>query len=49
VAGSYIQHNPLFPDGLDGIMAYIKQAERIPSEVKRRAIDGNLAFVNVRY
>jgi hypothetical protein len=26
VSGPYIQHNPLFPNGLDGIMAYIKQA-----------------------
>jgi predicted SnoaL-like aldol condensation-catalyzing enzyme len=49
VAGPYIQHNPLFPNGLDGIMSYIKQAERIPCEVKRVAIDGDLAFVHVRY
>ena len=49
VSGPYIQHNPLFPNGLDGIMGYIKQAGRIPCEVKRIAIDGNLAFVHVRY
>jgi len=49
VSGPYIQHNPLFPNGLDGIMGYIKQAGRIPSEVKRIAIDGDLAFVHVRY
>jgi predicted SnoaL-like aldol condensation-catalyzing enzyme len=49
VSGPYIQHNPLFPNGLDGIMAYIKQAGRIPCEVKRIAIDGDLAFVHVRY
>ena len=49
VAGPYIQHNPLFPNGLDGIMGYIKQAGRIPCEVKRIAIDGDLAFVHVRY
>src|SRR5260370_33706318 len=49
VSGPYIQHNPLFPDGLDGIMGYIKQAGRIPCEVKRVAIDGDLAFVHVRY
>jgi len=28
VSGPYIQHNPLFPNGLDGIIAYIKQAGR---------------------
>ncbi|WP_181448446.1 hypothetical protein [Paraburkholderia phytofirmans] len=49
VSGPYIQHNPLFPDGLDGILGYIKQAGRIPCEVKRIAIDGDLAFVHVRY
>ena len=49
VSGPYIQHNPLFPNGLDGIMDYIKQAGRIPCEVKRIAIDGDLAFVQVRY
>jgi predicted SnoaL-like aldol condensation-catalyzing enzyme len=49
VSGPYIQHNPLFPNGLDGIMGYIKNAGRIPCEVKRVAIDGDLAFVHVRY
>jgi predicted SnoaL-like aldol condensation-catalyzing enzyme len=49
VSGPYIQHNPLFPDGLDVILGYIKQAGRIPCEVKRIAIDGDLAFVHVRY
>jgi predicted SnoaL-like aldol condensation-catalyzing enzyme len=49
VSGPYIQHNPLFPNGLDGIMGFIKQAGRISCEVKRIAIDGELAFVHVRY
>jgi predicted SnoaL-like aldol condensation-catalyzing enzyme len=49
VSGPYIQHNPPFPNGLDGIMAYIKQAGSIPCEVKRVAIDGDLAFVHLRY
>ena len=49
VSGPYIQHNPLFPNGLDGIMAYIKQAGSIPCEVKRIAIDGDMAFIHVRY
>jgi predicted SnoaL-like aldol condensation-catalyzing enzyme len=49
VSGPYIQHNPLFPNGLDAIVGYIKQAGRIPCEVKRVAIDGDLAFVHVRY
>jgi predicted SnoaL-like aldol condensation-catalyzing enzyme len=33
VSGPYIQHNPLFPNGLEGIMGYIKQArsKRPPS------------------
>ncbi len=49
VSGPYIQHNPLFPDGPDGIGSYIKQVGRIPCEVKRVGIDGDLAFVHVRY
>ena len=49
VSGPYIQHNPLFPNGLDGILGYIKQAGRISCEVKRLAIEGDLAFVHVRY
>jgi predicted SnoaL-like aldol condensation-catalyzing enzyme len=39
----------LFPNGLDAIVGYIKQAGPIPCEVKRIAIDGDLAFVHVRY
>src|SRR5258705_421631 len=49
VAGPYFQHNPLFPNGLESILGYIKQAGSIPCEVKRIAIDGDLAFVHVRY
>jgi predicted SnoaL-like aldol condensation-catalyzing enzyme len=49
VSGPYLQHNPLFPNGLAAITGYIKQAGRIPCEVKRVAIDGDLAFVHVRY
>jgi predicted SnoaL-like aldol condensation-catalyzing enzyme len=49
VAGRYIQHNPLFPDGTDFICGYIKQVGELPCEVKRVAIDGDLAVVHVRY
>lgn len=49
VAGKYIQHNPLFPDGTDFICGYIKQSGKVPCEVKRIAIDGDIAFVHVRY
>src|SRR6266446_3727711 len=49
VSGPYIQHNPIFANGLDDIVGYIKQAGCIPCEVKRVAIDGDLAFVHVRY
>src|SRR6202165_3541654 len=49
VAGPYIPHNPLVPDGLDGVMGFLKQAGRVRNEVKRIAIDGDLAFVHVRY
>lgn len=49
VAGPYIQHNPLFPDGTSPLMEYLKQAGSIPCEVKRMAIDGDLAFIHVRY
>ena len=49
VSGPYIQHNPLVADGIDGVMAFLKQAGRVPCEVKRIAIDGDLGFVHVRY
>ena len=49
ISGPYIQHNPLVADGVDGVMAFLKQAGRVPCEVKRIAIDGDLAFVHVRY
>jgi predicted SnoaL-like aldol condensation-catalyzing enzyme len=49
IAGPYIQHNPLFPNGPEPLMGYLKQTGSVPCEVKRMAIDGNLAFVHVRY
>jgi len=49
VSGPYIQHNPHVADGVAGVMAFLKQAGRVPCEVKRIAIDGDLAFVHVRY
>ena len=49
VSGPYIQHNPLVADGIDGVTAFLRQAGRVPCEVKRIAIDGDLAFVHVRY
>ena len=49
IAGPYIQHNPLFPNGPEPLMGYLKQVGRIPCEVKRVAIDGDLAFIHVRY
>jgi predicted SnoaL-like aldol condensation-catalyzing enzyme len=49
IAGPYIQHNPLFPNGPEPLIGYLKQTGSLPCEVKRVAIDGNLAFVHVRY
>ena len=49
VSGPYVQHNPLFPNGTEQLAGYIRQAKSIPCEVKRVAIDGDLAFVHVRY
>lgn len=49
VAGEYIQHNPLFPNGTAPLVGYLKQAGKIPCEIKRMAVDGDLAFVHVRY
>lgn len=49
IAGPYIQHNPLFPNGPEPLAGYLKQTGSLPCEVKRMAIDGNLAFVHVRY
>ena len=49
VAGPYIQHNPMFPDGTDFMVNFLTQAKKVPCEVKRIAIDGDLAFIHVRY
>ena len=49
ISGPYIQRNPLFPNGPEPLMGYLKQAGSIPCEVKRIAIDQNHAFVHVRY
>ncbi|SRR5258706_5252438 len=49
VGGVYIQHNPQVADGLDGVMRFLKDAGCVPCDVKRIAIDGDLAFVHVRY
>lgn len=49
VSGPYIQHNPLFPDGIEPLAGYLEQAGSLPNEVKRIAIDGDIAFVHVRY
>jgi predicted SnoaL-like aldol condensation-catalyzing enzyme len=49
IAGPYIQHNPLFPDGPEPLVGYLQQAGSIPCEVRRMAVDGDLAFVHVRY
>jgi len=49
VSESYVQHNPLFPDGPGPLLAYLKEVGSIPCQVKRMAIDGDLAFVHVRY
>jgi len=49
IVGPYIQHNPPFPNGPEPLIGYLKQAGSLPCEAKRVAIDGNLAFVHVRY
>lgn len=49
IAGPYVQHNPLFPNGPEPLIGYLKQAGSIPCEIKRIAIEGDLAFIHVRY
>ncbi len=49
VTGEYIQHNPLFPNGTAPLADYLKQAGSLPCEIKRMVIDGDLAFIHVRY
>lgn len=49
VSGPYIQHNPLFPDGTDVLEGFLKQAGSLPNQVKRIAIQDDLAFVHVLY
>jgi hypothetical protein len=43
VCGPYIQRHPLFPNGLEVIVGYVKWTG-IPCEIKRAAIDGHLGF-----
>jgi len=49
VSGPYIQHNPMFQDGTDFIVNFLSRVKKVPCEVKRIAIDGDLAFIHVRY
>ncbi len=49
VAGPYIQHDPLFPNGIEPLMGYLRQVGGIPCEIKRMAIDDDLAFIHVRF
>src|SRR5256885_17169235 len=49
VAGAYIKHNPLFPNGTALLEGYLRQAGSISCEVKRMAVEGDLAFIHVRY
>ena len=49
ISGPYLQHNPLFPNGPEPLMGFLKEAGRLPCDVKRIGIDGDLAFVHVRY
>ena len=49
VSGTYIQHNPLFPNGIEPLMGYINNEGKLLNDVKRMAIDGNLAFIHVCY
>ena len=49
VSGPYIQHNPHLPNGIESLAGYVTQAGGIVNEVKRVAIDGDMAFVHVRF
>jgi len=49
IAEPYIQHNPLVPDGVDALIGFIKYNGGLQNEVKRVAIDGDLAFVHAHY
>jgi predicted SnoaL-like aldol condensation-catalyzing enzyme len=49
IGKEYKQHNPLFPDGISPLVGYLRSAGSLPCEVKRMAIEGDLAFVHVCY
>lgn len=49
ISGPYVQHNPLFPNGPEPLVGFLKQAGSLPCEIKRLCIEGDLAFVHVRY
>lgn len=49
ISGPYVQHNPLFPNGPEPLVGFLKQAGSLPCEIKRFCIEGDLAFVHVRY
>lgn len=51
VEGPYIQHNPLFPNGIEPLVGYLKQVGSLPNQVKRVLVshNGEWAYVHVRY
>jgi predicted SnoaL-like aldol condensation-catalyzing enzyme len=49
VSGPYIQHNPMFPNGTGALEGFLKQAGSLPNQIKRIAIQDDLAFVHVLY
>ena len=49
VSSKYIQHNPMLHDGAETVVEAIKKFTRIPCEIKRIAIEGDLAFVHCHY
>ena len=49
VAGPYVQHNPHLPNGIESLQGFLKQSGGIAVEVKRVAVENDLAFVHVRF
>lgn len=46
---TYIQHNPLFPDGTEVLVNFLKAEGSLPCEIKRICICGHMVFVHVFY
>jgi len=49
IAESYTPHHPKLANGIDELFKHLKNANRIPHEIKRILIDDNMALTHLRF